>query len=29
VDALLAPVKAPTKRMRTALDLHRKTVTER
>jgi uncharacterized protein (DUF1778 family) len=29
VDALLAPPKAPTKRMRTALDLHGKTVTER
>ncbi len=29
VEAVLAPVKPPTKRMRTALDLHRKTVTER
>lgn len=29
VDALLTPVKAPTKRMRTAIDLHHKTVTER
>lgn len=29
VEALLAPVKAPTKRMRKAMDLHRKTVTER
>ncbi len=29
VKALLSPVKAPTKRMRAALQLHRKTVTER
>lgn len=29
VNALLAPPKAPTKRMRAALELHRKTVTER
>lgn len=28
VEALLAPAKAPTKRMRGALELHRKTVTE-
>lgn len=28
MEALLAPVKAPTKRMRAALELHRKTVTE-
>lgn len=29
VAALLAPTKAPTKRMREALALHRRTVTER
>lgn len=29
VNALLAAPKAPTKRMRSALELHRKTVTER
>jgi uncharacterized protein (DUF1778 family) len=29
VEALLSPIKEPAKRMRTALDLHRKSVTER
>ena len=29
VNALVAPVKRPTKRMRSALALHRKTVTEK